>query len=195
MWKYFKQFGLVLDVFVPKKCTKLGKAFGFICYKEIKDVNKLLRETRSVAVGPSCITINEAKYKRTSPTSKLGVSKVRRLHHPPCSSTWKSPNQLLHANQENGIDRTNNTKTGQKSKCVVVEPVEGEIKYWLRCCVVGKVLDTNTLNDIGSLLQHVGFMECKAKYAEGFRYILECPNPDLMSKMLVEGKNKLSRWF
>lgn len=100
MWRFFKQFGLVIDVFVPHKRSSLGKAFGFVRYKEVKDVNKLLRDIRSVAVGSVYITINEAKYKRTIPGT--GKASINRTYHPPVTAAWKAPFQISHPLQENG---------------------------------------------------------------------------------------------
>lgn len=82
MWKYFKQFGLVLDIFVPQKLSTLGKPFGFVWYKEVKDVNKLLKDIRSVAIGPDLIFINEAKYKRSTLHAEALLPKVRGLLWP-----------------------------------------------------------------------------------------------------------------
>lgn len=118
------------------------------------------------------------------------------------SQGWKVPNFLIQASERNGNINGFDTKDGtivkepiHKRKPVVVEKTDGATEDWLSYCVVGQVIVDDTIPDLGPLLRQAGFMECEVRYVEGFQYIFECPNRDLMLMMLAERKDKLSRWF
>lgn len=83
----------------------------------------------------------------------------------------------------------------QKRQSLVAEKVDGATQEWLRYSTVGQVLEADTLPDLRSLLRQAGFIDCMVRYAGGFRYIIECPNHDLLLKMLADGKEKLSQCF
>lgn len=64
MRKHFGRFGQITNVFVPAKKTCEGKCFGFVRYKGVMDVEKVVRDVRGVAVGLNVITFNVAKFVR-----------------------------------------------------------------------------------------------------------------------------------
>lgn len=51
------------------------------------------------------------------------------------------------------------------------------------------------LPDLPFLLKEGIFLDTKAKYVGGLRFLLECESSDAMSKLLEEGRETLSSWF
>lgn len=43
LWKMFRKWGLVVDLFIPNKKNKDGKAFGFVKFKDVKYPQELER--------------------------------------------------------------------------------------------------------------------------------------------------------
>lgn len=69
------------------------------------------------------------------------------------------------------------------------------VKEWLHNCAVGDIKNIDLLHDLPNLLHREGFLDCEAKYVGGFRFLIECPSQELLSKVLSEGLEKLLQWF
>lgn len=91
--------------------------------------------------------------------------------------------------QKDLIDNT------EQPKRVTVEEVKEHELQWLARCAVGDVKTTDILADLPFLLKEGGFLTTQAKYAGGFRYVLECESTEDLVKLLQEGKEALSNWF
>jgi hypothetical protein len=48
LWKLFAMYGHVGEVYIPKKMDKRGNKFGFVKYKEVKEVEELSNKLESV---------------------------------------------------------------------------------------------------------------------------------------------------
>jgi RNA recognition motif-containing protein len=48
LWKVFARYGRVGEVYLPMKLDKLGRKFGFVKYKEVKEVEELSRKLDDV---------------------------------------------------------------------------------------------------------------------------------------------------
>lgn len=190
MWKYFGHFGHVMDVFVPAKKTRDGKAFGFVRYKGVNNVEKLVNEVRGVAVGSNWITFNVAKYGKED--RKMGEKSQKRLgdreYH--ISPGWKTNSPP----KTGGVSYAE-ALMGKKERVVEVVDVDSEETVWLQKCAVGEVKNTEILNDINHLLRERGFLSCAAKYLGGMRVLVECSSTNAMEAMLREGSNNLLEWF
>lgn len=78
---------------------------------------------------------------------------------------------------------------------MVMDTVKEDELLWLARCAIGCVKSVDFLPDLPFLMKENGFLETKAKYVGGLRYLLECESVDAMNKMLQEGKDDLSNWF
>lgn len=89
MWIHFRRFGLVINIFVPEKRSHSGNLFGFVRFKGLDNVEKLLKSIRRVNVGPKPITINIAKFqmKGHEEISSVVVKPTTDYH---CSPGWKT---------------------------------------------------------------------------------------------------------
>jgi RNA recognition motif-containing protein len=64
IWKIFTRYGSVSDVFIPKKVDKWGRRFGFVKFKEVRDVEELGRKLDDVWFGDIKIEVNRAKFSK-----------------------------------------------------------------------------------------------------------------------------------
>lgn len=67
----------------------MGKSFGFIQYKGVRDEENLVKEIRKVAVGPCYITGTVAKYKPTSPVITEAYRNHKEYHISPSLKSYE----------------------------------------------------------------------------------------------------------
>ncbi|MCH97216.1 endonuclease/exonuclease/phosphatase family protein, partial [Trifolium medium] len=82
LWKLFAKFGSVSDVFIPKKVDKWGRRFGFVKFKEVRDVEDLSWKLEDVWSGNFKLRVNRARFrkgdnKEVSSTSKEEPQRTR----------------------------------------------------------------------------------------------------------------------
>jgi hypothetical protein len=65
LWSLFAKHGRVGEVYIPNKRDKWGNRFGFVKYKEVKNVDTLSSRLEDVWVGMYKIRINLAKFGRS----------------------------------------------------------------------------------------------------------------------------------
>lgn len=118
---------------------------GFVRYKEVKEVNKLLSDVRSAAVGPHCITINEAKYNQNSTGTELTLPKASGLPRPPDCGAWKKKNLSALAQQETRLLSEHDSKgrattqgTQTKPRSVIADQTKEEIFRMVRSLCSGR---------------------------------------------------------
>jgi RNA recognition motif-containing protein len=64
LWKVFKRFGRVKEVFVPNKLDRWGKSFGFVKFLEVSDVEELGFRLGDVWIGDRKLKVNKARFGR-----------------------------------------------------------------------------------------------------------------------------------
>ncbi|OIW03176.1 hypothetical protein TanjilG_11813 [Lupinus angustifolius] len=72
MWKFFSNWGLVGDLFIPQKCDKRGRRFGFVRFKMVEDWYKLKLQLSNILIGLHKIVVNTPRFQRNG--SKSGVN-------------------------------------------------------------------------------------------------------------------------
>ncbi|MCI16832.1 endonuclease/exonuclease/phosphatase family protein, partial [Trifolium medium] len=64
LWKIFARFGSVTDVFIPKKVDKWGRKFGFVKFKEVRDMEDLSTRLEDVWCGNFKLRVNRARFRK-----------------------------------------------------------------------------------------------------------------------------------
>jgi hypothetical protein len=64
LWRLFARFGSVSDVFIPKKMDKWGRRFGFVKFKEVKNVEMLCKELEDVWWNNVKLRVNRARFSK-----------------------------------------------------------------------------------------------------------------------------------
>ncbi|KAK7274721.1 hypothetical protein RIF29_15818 [Crotalaria pallida] len=77
LWRTFNRWGKVMDVFIPSKKNKAGKSFGFVRFKDIKNVAELEGKLAQIRWGTQKIMLNVSKFRRHEGRSneKLSIRK------------------------------------------------------------------------------------------------------------------------
>jgi hypothetical protein len=71
--KLFAGFGLVEEVFVPKKLDKWGKKFRFVKFKGVEDEEELAECLQEVWLWNSRLKVNRARFQREEQKKKVEV--------------------------------------------------------------------------------------------------------------------------
>nr|GEX66901.1 DIE2/ALG10 family [Tanacetum cinerariifolium] len=66
LWNACKQYGYVVDVFIPNRTSKAGKGFGFVRFIKFFDVERLVSNLCTVWVGRHRIHANVARFQRAT---------------------------------------------------------------------------------------------------------------------------------
>ncbi|GKE70171.1 nucleotide-binding alpha-beta plait domain-containing protein [Tanacetum coccineum] len=64
LWNACKQYGHVVDAFIPNKRSKAGKRFGFVRFIKVFDVERLVDNLCTVWIGRHRIHANAARFHR-----------------------------------------------------------------------------------------------------------------------------------
>lgn len=75
LWGLFMKWGKVVDVFVPSKKNKEGKAFGFVRFKEVLFPNELERRLDQIWVGTYKLRVNYTRFSRNKDMG--GIQRVQ----------------------------------------------------------------------------------------------------------------------
>ncbi|GKB46791.1 nucleotide-binding alpha-beta plait domain-containing protein, partial [Tanacetum coccineum] len=70
LWNTCKQYGNVVDAYIPNKRSKAGKRFSFVCFIKIFDVEHLVKNLCTVWVGRKKLHANVARFLREPLTKK-----------------------------------------------------------------------------------------------------------------------------
>jgi hypothetical protein len=70
LWKIFAKFGVVGDVYIPKKADKWGRRFAFVKFRKVKDVNELTLTLEDVWCGSFKLKINRFRFERNEESTK-----------------------------------------------------------------------------------------------------------------------------
>ncbi|GKD40055.1 nucleotide-binding alpha-beta plait domain-containing protein [Tanacetum coccineum] len=62
LWKMFNRYGIVVDVYVAFKKTKLDSRFGFVRFINIGDLDSFENRLKGIMIGDTRSIINRAKF-------------------------------------------------------------------------------------------------------------------------------------
>jgi hypothetical protein len=75
LWSLFAKHGRIGEVYIPNKRDKRGNRFGFVRFKEVKDIESLSSRLEDVWVRMYKLRINLSRFARRSTTSSTETTK------------------------------------------------------------------------------------------------------------------------
>lgn len=78
LWGMFLKWGKVVDVYVPRKKNKDGKAFGFVRFKEVLYPYELERRLDQIWIGSYKLRANCSRFHRQKEDKAMQVEKQYR---------------------------------------------------------------------------------------------------------------------
>ncbi|PWA63868.1 hypothetical protein CTI12_AA352620 [Artemisia annua] len=65
LWNVCKQYGQVVDAFIPDRKSKAGKRYGFVRFIRVYDVDRLVSNLCTLWMGSHHLHANVARFQRT----------------------------------------------------------------------------------------------------------------------------------
>nr|GEZ59699.1 hypothetical protein [Tanacetum cinerariifolium] len=98
IWKVCKDYGTVIDVFIPNKKSKVGKRFAFVRFIRVLNCDRLIANLRTIWIGSFHLFANHVRYKRSNSHSNPKETQLERF----MKLVFKQPADL---NQETQLER------------------------------------------------------------------------------------------
>ncbi|WJX31250.1 hypothetical protein P8452_19697 [Trifolium repens] len=192
LWKLFAKYGSVCDVFIPKKVDKWGRRFGFVKFKEVKEVEALSKKLEDVWWEKYKLRINRARFGKGE---KPGVVTVEQQQLP---RSLDSKEVLVNEDQsfkstllgKRGVEGVQVDKDGmvvdgdggrRKNRCLSLGDlatlelvVQKSTVRALNQSLVGFFKETMNFQSFSDRLAMEGHHEVKAVYMGGNMVLLQC---------------------
>ncbi|GKE01199.1 RNA-directed DNA polymerase, eukaryota, reverse transcriptase zinc-binding domain protein, partial [Tanacetum coccineum] len=173
LWHACKQYGQVVDAFIPNRKSKLGKRFGFVRFIKVFDAERLANNLCTVWIGSHRLHANIARFQRPTGqnTSKYSGNSVDKRKNTAKVSINHGrnikPNSFVHAvkGSNPGITINNETPT-----MVLDDDCVNQEDY--SHCLNGKIKDFEALTNLKTILGNEGFNDVVLRYLGGMWVML-----------------------
>nr|GEY19755.1 RNA-directed DNA polymerase, eukaryota [Tanacetum cinerariifolium] len=158
LWKVCKDYGTVVDVFIPNKKSKAGKRFVFGRFIKVLNFDRLIENFKTIWIGRFHLSANPARFDRPKaptfqkdkPVSSGNVTGFRQpnvQYHGGSNVTILTPPFLL------------KPTLVLNDSCLVNKDLVN--------CVMGEVLQFSSINYLQVLLSNEGFHNARIVYLGG----------------------------
>ncbi|PWA79095.1 hypothetical protein CTI12_AA209760 [Artemisia annua] len=194
LWMACKQYGQVVDAFIPIRRSKIGKRFGFVRFIKIFDVERLVNNLCTVWIGSHRLHANVARFQRASRQNSNNYGSVK-------GESRKSNVDVKPVSGDLGVNKSfARVVKGGIQGCNVPEdkPVmvldedcvnKEEYKWGLH----GKVKEFGLLHNLKTALGKEGFGDVGLSYLGGLWVMLDFKS--LEAKVNFESKAGVCSWF
>nr|GEX90494.1 nucleotide-binding alpha-beta plait domain-containing protein [Tanacetum cinerariifolium] len=196
-----KQYGHVVDAFIPSKRSKFGNRFGFVRFINVFNVERLVCNLCTVWIDRFKLRANITRFQRPHVNVKNHVLK----------STGGGKNYNISANVSDNIYKNDQRTTGVGK--TYMHAVKGISQHGSRenevhalvldddCllskdfskCLLGRVKEFASLADLKMTLNNEGFMDIKIQYMGEMRVMLEFGTEKSMK--LFKDNVSVGSWF
>ncbi|GJU57278.1 nucleotide-binding alpha-beta plait domain-containing protein [Tanacetum coccineum] len=193
LWTTCKQYGYVVDAFIPNRKSKAGKRFGFVRFIKIFDVDRLVNNLCTVWVGRHKIHANLARFQRpplykNNNQAKIGES----MHNLGVPLKTKGPNgtsnsyaHVVKGSQSHNLDSENIPAMMLDDSCLNQQN--------FNCCLMGKVKNFESLSNLKVVLVNEGFDNIDLKYMGGYWVMIKFQSEE--AKKTFQSNVGIGTWF
>ncbi|GKD87689.1 nucleotide-binding alpha-beta plait domain-containing protein [Tanacetum coccineum] len=189
-----KQYGHVIDSFIPTKRTKDGKRFGFVRFINVFNVERLVNILCTIWVGRLKLHANVAKFNRDKVKNNTNIDKTDKV--PKKSSHNASYN--VDGNWGNDKSFVNVVKGSslslemESTPSIVLDDECLNTKD-LSCSLMGRVKEFASLSNLKKVLCNKGFDVLKISYLGELWVLLEFESAKV--KDLFKENGGANSWF
>nr|GEY59203.1 RNA-directed DNA polymerase, eukaryota [Tanacetum cinerariifolium] len=181
LWNVCKQYGHVVDAFIPSRRSKKGKRFGFIRFIRVLDVDRLVSNLCTIRIGDHRLYANVARFQRSS------VPNNSKQTHQNRDPVFK--NKEVNINSGHRADQTSyvHAVTGKAKSTEDCEPVmvldEARLNHQeYSLGLLGKVKEFSILANVKVVLGSEGFSDIELNYMEGLWIMIGFKSEDTKAK-------------
>ncbi|GJX71178.1 RNA-directed DNA polymerase, eukaryota [Tanacetum coccineum] len=175
LWSICKQYGNVIDAFIPNRRSKIGKRFGFIRFIKVTDVDRLVNNLCTIWIGSFKLHANVARFNRL-PSNKGShdVNPNVKVRIPPVDTSNRGGingayNSYIQAFKTGSSPQA----VGEDSKPSMVLDHSCFNDFDFNLSLVGKLIEFDSLPNIKKLLEEEGFADITFRYMGGFWILKE----------------------
>ncbi|GJU35247.1 nucleotide-binding alpha-beta plait domain-containing protein [Tanacetum coccineum] len=190
-----KQYGHVVDSFIPSKKSKNGKRFGFVRYINVFSEERLVNNLCTVWIDRFKLHANIARFQRP-PLKKDGDGEKIYNNVDPSPKTYlkKNVNSGKGNSYVGALKGGNHVENGEvKSEPVVVLGDDCVISKDLSKALLGRVKEFASLANLKVALGNEGFVDIIIKYMGEFWVMMEFNSEETKNKFKDNGS--VASWF
>ncbi|GJY03282.1 nucleotide-binding alpha-beta plait domain-containing protein [Tanacetum coccineum] len=193
LWNTCKQYGYVVDTFIPNRKSKAGKRFGFVRFIKIFDVDRLVNNLCTVWVGRHKIHSNLARFQRPPMYKNNNQAKIgKSRHNLGVPIKTKGPNgtsnsyaHVVKGSQSHNLDSENIPAMMLDDSCLNQQN--------FNCCLMGKVKNFESLSNLKVVLVNEGFDNIDLKYMGGYWVMVKFQSGE--AKKTFQSNVGIGTWF
>lgn len=169
LWNTSKQYGTVVDAYIPNRRSKAGKWFGFKRFIMIFDTERLVNNLCTVWVGWHTIHANITRFqreplmKKSTQTNSNGEIRFKTGDDPKNRGVKGYSSSYVSV-----IKGSQSLKTEMESKPALVLNSTCVNQREYSNCLMGKVKDIASLTNLKVVLGKEGFENIELKYMGGY---------------------------
>jgi hypothetical protein len=187
----FLKFGRVWEVYIPKKLDKRGRRFGFVKFKEVKEVEALNASMQDVWIGSYKLVVNQSRFNRSEqkeaqsskPSKALGLYPMAAVVGDKPGRPYRSA--LLGASSSGTV-----LGNQMEIKAVVNELLKKELKG----SVIGTLAREKDVRRIQTILLMEGFNAISVTHMGSNMALLRSPVEGDVER-LIRSNNECLKYF
>ncbi|GKD91455.1 RNA-directed DNA polymerase, eukaryota, reverse transcriptase zinc-binding domain protein, partial [Tanacetum coccineum] len=194
LWTVCKQYGTVVDAFIPDRRSKAGKRFGFVRFIKIFDVDRLVNNVCTIWVGRFKLHANIARFQRPSLNKNNSQSSHNKGDQSAPKDFYKESGENVNSKSYAHVVNAGPHQFHKKedSPAIVLdETYANKTDYSL--ALLGKVKDFTSLTNLNVVLANEGFVNVKLKYMGGFWVMIVFTSEG--AKETFRSKVGIGSWF
>ncbi|GJZ22653.1 RNA-directed DNA polymerase, eukaryota [Tanacetum coccineum] len=187
LWQLCDRHGVVTDVYIARKLSKIGQRFGFVRFIKIKDLKTLIEDLNKIWIGNYHLFASKARFDQTQPNdtrksnSNNHRTQEKRPHSNHVNYTWTGRS---YADTLNGKAKDKS----EPSIHSIIQKVTLDSSDLMDCSdlnhmVLVKARDAHLIPNINHVLKKEGFVDCKCRYD----YLYMLGQLMLLKKLLLYG--------
>ncbi|PWA92112.1 hypothetical protein CTI12_AA082540 [Artemisia annua] len=183
LWNVCKQYGHVVDAFIPNRRSKIGKRFGFVRFIKVYDVERLVNNLCTVWIGSHRIHANISRFQRpvlnnsSKQFSYNGENRKNATDDKRDSGKKDNVNSYAHAVR--GWSQVN--REVDNNPAMVLDDACVNQKDYI-CCLNWKVKDFGSLSNLKVVLGNEGFDEIELRYLGDLWVMIEFKSVEVKDK-------------
>ncbi|GAU47983.1 hypothetical protein TSUD_272280 [Trifolium subterraneum] len=200
LWPKFGRYGRVAEVYIPNKLDKQGRRFGFVRFREVRDVEELLSRISDIWIGTYKLRVNRTRFRR---------DEARKDQQQPQKKPGRVEDTLVFHETQQGRsfkDALSSPRADKGSKvCPVVVEEERKQVMWeveveedkvalLKSAYVGFLSEAVEVQLLQQYFVMDGYHNVKLTILGHMKVLLSSPHVDEVSD-IVRSVGWWSKWF
>ncbi|KAL9997067.1 putative RNA recognition motif domain, nucleotide-binding alpha-beta plait domain superfamily [Helianthus debilis subsp. tardiflorus] len=198
---FVKVFGEVVRVYIARKVDKAGRRFGFVSFKDVRDVKEMERALNGTKMGGHKLIANLVRFAKENATvdggKKEGGRGKEKIHERPAQ---KIPDITFASSFQNGNGRlfsdlfanksTTPVELGKSAKsaevCIEIADETSAFKDLIGIALVRRCKDLTILRNLNKYLYVTRYKGVSLSYMGSLSMFIRFADEELCSKFLLD---------